>query len=180
MATAIANYGEGVNFWKINPQYKLLGLFANLHRRDTSKDKGYSSKIMWAILFFADMTKDNSFRNFPEDERKSLIKDEFMSGTKFNWKDNQNLVDFYIQTQTTQQKRSLMMLKRKMEEREAFLDKSKYTITNAKELDSIIANTEKLFSLLNKLEESIRKEEETDSGQVRGGRTESAGELKQI
>jgi len=176
----IANYSEDVNFWEVNQQFKVLGEFANLYKQDRTKSKLYSSKVMWAVAFFTDIDKENKFKNFPEQERKDLIRNEFVNDKRFLWEEVQYLIDLYSETQLTQQKRSLIMLKKKMEEREKFIAKAKYSLENAKELDTMIANTDKLFSLMSRLEEQIRKDDDAESGQVRGGRLESASELKQI
>lgn len=180
MASVVANYDLNVNFWKSNPQFKSLGAFADLYKNDQSRGKKDSSIVMWAVTLYTDSDKDNKFRNFSDKEKKELIKKEILGKVSFSWNKNQHLIDLYAETQLTQKKRSLIMLRRKMVEREEFLSKSKYTIENAKELDSIIANTDKLFNLLSKLEEQIEKENETEGGQVRGGRTESASERKEI
>lgn len=180
MTSVVAGYNDNVLFWDANPQFKVLGDFADLYKKDRTKGKQYSSKVMWAVVFFADLDKENKFRSFPEDERKSLIKKEFVNDNRFKWEEVQYLVDFYLLTQMSQQKRSLIMLRKKMEEREAFLAIVKYSLKNAKELDTIIANTDKLFSLMDKLEDQIKKAEDAEGGQVRGGRIESASELKKI
>lgn len=180
MGSVTANYNEDANFWETNPQFKILGDFAVFYSKDRTRGKQYSSKIMWALAFFIDTDKDNKFRNFPEAERMTLIEEEFINDKRFTWEEAQYLIDLYEETQLTQQKRSLIFLKRKMEERETFLSKTTYTLDNAKELDLIMANTEKLSNLVSKLEEQIKKEDEAEGGQVRGGRVESASELKQI
>lgn len=180
MGSVVANYNEDAIFWDVNPQFKILGKFSELYKKDRTKGKIYSSKVMWAVTFFTELDKDNKFKNFPEEERKDLIETEFVNDNRFTWDAVQYLIDLYLQTQMTQQKRSLIMLKRKMEEREEFLAEAKYSFENAKELDAIIANTDRLFSLMSKLEEQIKKDDESEGGQVRGGRVESASELKQI
>ena len=176
----LANFDIDVNFWQINPVFKVTGEFAKFYKKDTSKDKRASSKVMWAISLFADTSKENKLRNYSEKDRKVLISVDWIKDDAFKWGKFTHLVVAYREIELTPSKRSLLFLRQKLEEREMFLSTTTYTIENAKNLDDIIANTDKLFNLVSKLEALIEKEENADAGTVRGGRTESAGERKEI
>ena len=176
----ISNYDIGNNFWEINPTYKVLGDFAKFYRADTSKEKWASSKAMWAVALFTDLSSENKFKNLPEDERKILISEEMIRDPKFKWSRYENLIVFYRKIETTTTERSLISLRKKMEERESFLAETSYNLENAKDLDSIIANTDKLFSLISRLESQIEKEKNIGGGITKGGRTESLSENKII
>lgn len=178
--SVIGNFDIDANFWELNPIFKVLGKFANFYKNDKSGNRRISSKIMWAVSLFADTDKENRLRNFSEKDRKKLIAEDYLKDEKFDWEKYEQYVDYYRETQLTAAKRSLMKLKTKLEEREEWITSTPYTMENARELDTILANTDKLFSLSARLEAQIEKEENEASGDVRGGRTESLTEQKII
>ena len=177
--SVISNFDINQNFWKVNPQFKILGDFAKLHKNDKSSGKSYSSKVMWAIAFFADQDPDNRLSNFPEKDRKMLIEEDYIKDKDFDWDKYTDLIEFYKKTEYTRSEQSLDGIKKKLEEREEFIKHTRYTIENAKELDSIIANTEKLFNLVAKLEAQVKKEK-SKGGDTRGGAKESISDKKLI
>lgn len=177
----LSNFDIETNFWEVNPIFKITGKFAKFYRSDTSRGKAASSKVMWALSLLLDNTKENKLRNFPVKEKQQIIAEEFIRDPKFDWKKHNALIDFYKETQLTSSERSLMFFREKMDEREAFLSSTKYTLDNAKDLDSIVSNTDKLFSMIQKLDLQVEKEKnEESSGAIRGGRVESAGERKDL
>lgn len=179
--SVVSNFDLDVSFWEVNPIFKVVGEFASFYRRDTSRGKGTTSKIMWAIALLEDTSDDNKLKTYPEIDRKKIIAEEYIRDEKFDWDKHQKLIDAYVSSQMSKNKRSLRGLRLKMEERESFIMNTPYTIENANDLDRIMANTDKLFSLITKLEQQIEKEENAGSGGlVRGGRVESAGETGAI
>lgn len=175
----ISNFDINVNFWDTNPTFKVLGEFAKFYRSDTSKDKRASSKVMWAVCLYVDTSQENHLRKSSNEEKKKMITEEWIRDNDFKWKKYDHLVEEYKKTQLSPSKRSLLFLKEKMEEREAFLKITPYTLENAKDLDSIVANTDKIFTMITKLEDQVEKEENMEGGgALRGGRIESAGERK--
>jgi len=177
----LSNFNIDTNFWEVNTIFKILGKFAKFYRSDTSRGKAASSKVMWAISLLVDDSKENKLRNFPIKDKQTIIAEEFIRDESFEWKKYVDLIEFYRETQFTKFKRSLLFLKEKMEEREEFLKSVPYTLDNAKDLDNIIANTDKLFGMMQKLEVQVEKEENEESGGIaKGGRVESAGERKEV
>ncbi len=180
MISVLESYEPQTNFWEAHPQFKKLGLFADFYKDDTSRKKSKSSTIMWGIAFLVDNSKYNRFRNFPEEERKKLIEEEIIKYAGFEWKNYEAYVSFFEEMELSPLKRNLRILRKKMDERMKFIEETSYDVSNAKELDSIITNTDKLFDLMIKLEKQIEKEENESSGSVKGGRTESLVEQKII
>jgi hypothetical protein len=180
MDSVIAKYDGESSFWEVNPQFKILNKFSDFYRKDRTKGKIRSSEIMWALAFLLELTPDNKLRNYNEHDRKKLIAEEIIQNPDFKWEDHKELHDEYLKTQFTTTKKSLRILKKKMEERDEFLSSIKYNVENARDLDAIIANSDKLFSLISKLEAEVEKEDNKDGGQTKGGRKESASELKQL
>lgn len=164
------NFDEGVNFWEANPTFKVLGAFQNLRKWDKSKGKEDSSRIMWAIAFLLDPSKKNPYRNLPEDERVNYITEYFFTKTKYSW-DTQEIIEakrFYADCVLSPEQKSLISFEKKLKQRDEYLDKLEYTITNRKELEEALISTPKLYDtyalLKRKVEEtSVRnkKSEET-------------------
>lgn len=177
----IANFDTDANFWEMNPTFKILGKFAKFHTSDTSKGKNASSKVMWAVALYVDTSSENALHRLSSKDKRDIISTDWIKDEKFKWNKYTYLIDEYKRTQLTASKRSLAFFKEKMEERETFLKEVPYTLDNAKELDYIVANTDKLFSMIVKLEAQVDKEESlADGGDAKGGRKESAGERKEI
>lgn len=177
MTSLLEAYTPRTSFWEAHPQFKKLGIFSTFYKADVTNKRWKSSNIMWGIAFLVDTSKFNKFKNFPEEERKELIKKEIINKEKFSWKPYEKYIKFFEEVELTPAKRSYRILRKKIDERMRFLEDTEYTVANAKELDSIIANTDKLFDLMTKLEKQIEKEDNESSGVTKGGRTESATEL---
>ena len=176
----LESYTPQTNFWTTHQQFKKLGIFKKMYDQDTMNKRWKSSNIMWGIAFLVDTSKFNKFRNFPEEERKKLIAENIIDNPSFSWKRVEKYIKFFEEVELSPLKRSLRILRKKLDERMKFLDETEYSITNAKELDSIITNSDKLFDLLQKLEKAIEKEDSETGGAVRGGRKESLVEQKVI
>lgn len=178
--SVLESYDPRASFWIVHPQFKSLGIFKNMYESDPSNKRWDSSKKMWAIAFLVDNSKFNKFKNFPEEDRKKLIEEGIMGDKKFKWGSLQKYIELYEDSELSTLRRSLRILNIKVEDRNNFLSTITYTVENAKEIDSIIANTDKIFDLILKLEKQIEKEESEQSGAVRGGRQESLSEQKTI
>jgi len=173
MAGILASFNGETNFWEELPQMKFIGEFKKFYKKDRTKEKNKSSKIMWAIAMLLEI-EDNKLALYPEEDRMLVIQEDWLEDTKFKWKDYKNVIDEYKKSVMTPAKRALYEQRKKTDERTRFLASVKYTLDNAKELDNLLANTEKFLSILKKLEESVAVEEAT--GSKKGGRAESLSE----
>jgi hypothetical protein len=151
----IDNFNNKANFWVVNPQLTTLGVFKRLYDEDSSKQKEDSSKAMWSIAFYTD--SKSKYINMPDEDRKKLIASDYYD-PNFNDPLTKELITFYKDTQLTQPERSLLNLFSKLQERDAFLADTPYTIDNAESLDRILSNTKKLYDLYEKIKEDLDKE----------------------
>ena len=69
-----ANGDYNLNFLELNPQLALIAPFRELHERDTTKDKSYSSMEMWCVFMYCDPTYDNKIYRLPRDKKLDAIK----------------------------------------------------------------------------------------------------------
>lgn len=175
--SVVSKWDRDINFWEANTLFKNLGKFKELYNKDKSEGKEESSKIMWAIALFCENSEDNKLIRFPDNERKELIAEDYIGDKDFKWSKYQQYIDFFIRSQYSTAERSLYIIRKKMEERDSFLNTVSYSMDNATEMDRIISNTDKLFSLLKKLEEEVLKEK-SKGGNTKGGAKESASDRK--
>ena len=173
MAGVLSRFDEDINFWKAFPQMKTIGEFKKFHTKDKSKGKNSSSKIMWAIAMLYEI-EDNKLANYPEEDRREVIEEDWLNKKDFDWSQYDKIIEEYKKTLMSPSKRALLEQRRKTDERTKFLSSVPYTLDNAKELDSLLSNTEKFLSILKKLEETVAIEEAT--GNKKGGRAESLSE----
>lgn len=155
----LTTFDSDANFWKLNPQLLIPEPLAKLYKEDKSKEKIDSSKIMWAICFLLDPSEDNKFRGFPEEDRKELIITDFIQDSKFKFENYQKIIDWYTENRLTKVERELLNWRNKLEERSKFIADTSYSIETADALDKIMANTDKLFNQLERVEKQYQKEQ---------------------
>lgn len=162
----VKTFDEHQNFWKVNPQFKIMGPFKRLHDEDKTKDKNKSSKIMWAIAFRLDPSDHNIYRNLPDDDKMNYLKKDFLKDSKFQWEDYDEEITFYKSMILTQAQKSLVSWNEILELRdkelknwykEALKTKDINLIT---ELDKIVSLTAKFFADYRKIKEDFDKEDD--------------------
>jgi len=174
----LTEHDEGVNYWDIDNQLKTIEPFKSFYKKDSSKNKNYSSQHMWAIAFY--ILPQSRIVNYSSEEKTKII-DSDIATIKLDWKQITELLPEYSNLNLTQVQRSLENWKFKLEERDNFLMKTTYDslgIDDAGKLDKLLADTPKLFEQYAKIQESLK--EELNKGINRGGRKESISEQKMI
>lgn len=160
---------RGVNFWEENSSF-ITGVFRELHKSDTSKNKERSSKIMWCVVLIYD---DNSiYYTMPEigeESKLEFVFDEFFDDKDF-YKNNEELCDklfkFYKEVSLTSASRHLAAIERLMDERTMFLNNQTYqgvTIDRALELDKLMISTDKLTKTYEEASIRLSKEKQTST-----------------
>lgn len=177
MESLINNFDVTVNFWDANPNFITIKEFRQLRDADKSKKKSESSNVMWGVALIVDMHKNNILRNLSYSDKVAIVAEDYVSG--FTARKYAKLLRRYEESCLTSIERSIYSLEKKLEERDTFLMSTKYCLDNAKELDTLIANTKKLKELYDTMIDELKKEE-AGGGQIRGGRTESAGEKGEL
>ena len=162
-----------VNFWVVNPSLKIPEPFAKLYNEDKDKGKKNSSQIMWAIALLCD--PDSKFSNIPEDDRKNLIRKDFLKDDKFSFIIYQKEIDYYCNFILTPAKRALKDWNDKMMERAKFLRETEYTLGEVSDkgawvggtadiIDRMMSNTKKLYDDYQRVIESLDEEKNRESG----------------
>jgi hypothetical protein len=170
----LINFELTANFWKLNPQLLIPKVFAELYKKDKSKDHSNSSQIMWAVAMLVDTSEDNKFRNWNEEDRKSLIKSDYLNDDSFDFSKYQEIIDQYIKLHMSKLEQELMKQETKLDERAIFINDTPYDLETADKLDKLLLNTGKLYDQITFLKDKIKLER--DNGTTRGGMVKSATE----
>ncbi len=180
----VETFNPDVNFWTEHIQLAAVDPIKSIYKKDTSKDKIKSSKLMWCIALIWD--RNSKFFNLPEDGVDSKIELIFTDfyGDKNYYKNNKvevdNLKAFYIKLQDTTAKRALREIEQKLLERTQFIHDTKYTLGECNErgswvgntatiLDKMLADTKKVYDLYNDALKLVEKEDLEGEGRVKGG-----------
>ena len=156
------NFDIEKHFWREFPQFKVLSPFKELYKNDKSRDKVHSSQKMWAIAFICDPSKNNPYRNLSDNDKKTLLSQDWLKDPSYDWSELDDCVKFYNKCLLTPEQKSIIAWKEKMEERDQFLANTKYTLENGEKLDKIVANTPKLYEQLKQLETKLEHSESGD------------------
>lgn len=186
MDTLVRNFNTDENFWEVNPIFKTVKIFNDFYKNDKSKGNKNSSQIMWAVAFLIDQHPDNIWRNLTEDDKKTLIAEEYLKKKDFNWDLHSDIINEYEKRILTLPERDFVDLVEKMHERKLFIKHTPYTLDTlsedgktikgtAKDLDSMVVNTVKLYEQLEVVKQKLERSRQVD-GETRGGMQESATE----
>jgi hypothetical protein len=166
MDSITRNWNTDENYWLLNPVMKTIKVFNELYKKDKSKGKTDSSKIMWAIYYI--MNPDSMFFNMPdkfEQIAKSHLKDP-----KFKWATISKEMELYKTMVLSDAERALVGWGEIMNMRdtslkdlykEALKDKD---VKSLKDLDTMLSNTPKMFEDYKKIRKDYEEEKTTKKG----------------
>lgn len=155
----LITFDTEVHFWRQYPQFKILSPFKELYKDDKSRDKVHSSQKMWAIAFLCDPSKNNPYRNLSRKDKEQLIARDFLKQENFDWFTLKDEIEFYNKCLLTQEQKTLIAWKNKMDERDKFLAATPYTLDTGKELDAMLSKTKELYGHLKSLEDKVEQAE---------------------
>jgi hypothetical protein len=167
----IKKYDIALNFWETYPEVKSISPFKEFRLADKKAANRVSSKYMWAFAAYTDV--NSPLYNMPEDERISVIEDDYI-GRKFDLRKFEKHISVMRRLLLSKEHVALDNLIKKLEERTKLIQDTEYTIENADKLDKLIGNTKTLLKAIKDMESMI--ESGAADGNVKGGRTESISE----
>ncbi len=180
MSKIIAAFDTSVNFWEVNPQLKIAGIFKTHYEEDKSKGKTASSKVMWFIALLTDL--DSKYYSLPFEDRIELLEEDYLNHIGF-YKENKKLVDdlviFYQKLADTPAERHIRQWDDTLEKRSEFLRTMEYNLDNFDKVDKLAANTQSIFKTLNQIKKDIELER-TGGGTAKGGAMESLSDTGEI
>lgn len=168
MSNPLINYNEVNNFWKVNPQYLVIQPFKSFYKEDKTKDKKYSSDIMWSISLI--FHPESELYYTVEKEEKILTEklkvkkkdvDKFLEDYKY-------IIDPFIDMSLTQGQKSLVSWEKRMKQRDEFLASQHYHFgyvegdieyrDNTKALDDMNSKTGKFYEEYFKIQKDLSAE----------------------
>ena len=171
------------SFWEENNGINIHSVFNTFWEKDVSENKKESSKIMWAIYLL--VNPDSILYNDPAKD-VSIVKN-FIKDLNFKWDDYEDLVYAYKDIVLTTAEKALQNWNELMTMRDKSLKKmyiscmdagenGEVNATELKNLDSILANTPKMFADYSK----IKKEYEEEKTQKKGKSIKSLSDSDDI
>ena len=166
------------NFWDENPELTLPAPLRKIYEQDKTKNKGFSSRVMWGIHLC--VHPDSKLYNLPDKE--TVILRDFIKNKSFKWEDYKEQVDFYKQACLTPAERSMHNWDEVMSLRdrgikdmykEAMNDHDADTILK---LDRALAQTPKMFDDYKRIKESF----EADKIKKQGSKISSLSDGDEI
>jgi hypothetical protein len=156
------------NFWKEFPQLVFAAPIQELYSSDKTKDKSYSSKMMWAIFLVFNPKSD--YYNFPNKEE--IVSRDFLKDNKFKWSTVSKITEFYKTGVLTTAEQSLATWNEMMQMRDKTLkDLYKAAAKNKEEgirdlveIDKMMSNTAKMFADYKKIKDDFDTEKTKGKG----------------
>jgi len=176
MEKLLNNFSIHDNFWECNPNISLIKEFKEVHEKDRQKGKRQGQgMLMWAIALLVDKHPDNPYRNLSEEDRRILIKEDYLKDPSFSWSEVEGLVQVYKTFCLSPTERALIQIEQKLDERNKLISSAKYTIENAEDIDKLILKTKQLNDFYKDMKAEL-EQEQVNEGITKGGRVESASE----
>jgi len=190
--TAQPPFDIRINFWDKNYQIALMSPFKKLYQRDKSKDKDISSKEMWCLWLWCDTSSENKMRRLNEDTKKDAILTYY---PEFDFDDEviKECIEKYELFLLTPAAKAFKEEEESLIKRAKFIKNTEYTFDSvekdakgavvyvagkpmvrkgtAKDLDSMRANTLKLYQQYDEVRKMFIDEE--SNLRIWGGGTES-------
>lgn len=172
MRRDIFDYDNHKSFWDIFPELDIVPIFAELKKKDTSKNKKYSSGIMWALQLC--LNRNSKIYNAPD---KWNITKHKLVPENFDWEseESEELIESFKEITMSQAEKTLYNLESLLKERDKFLKKQNdvynaideaesqkdklFLLKQIKEFDVLLANTAKLLDEFNKAKKVMEDEE---------------------
>jgi len=153
---------------KVAPEALLISSFKTIWDRDTSKSKDKAISELSFVYFMADYK--SIYLSYPESGRASQIISDTI-GTK-NWRPDDAIkvaIRKYEELQNTPTLRLLKSARHALEEVSVYYDTAKPTDKNVVAISNSIEKIGKIAESLDKLEDKIRREIQTE-GRSKAGR----------
>lgn len=171
----IESWDTLANFWEVNPQLKVPAVFNKLYSEDKSKSKAHSSKLMWAIAYYADF--ESKYRALSDGERQKLIAEDILKDPDFDWAQVQQYVKAWDVFKSVPMKQ-MVEWERLMNEKTEYMKTLKYNSETADEIEKRLLSNSKLYSEYEEI--MSRLIQDGEGGTMLGGAMESLTEKGEI
>ena len=188
----IDGYDPDNSFWSVFPEFRAAGYFKPVYKKDQSKNKHRSSKLMWFLVLAFDI--DSQFYKLDEAEKMELLTEDLefdpvkFVGGEDNWRIT---IKAFTDAIDTALSRAVRINEAKLLERARFIDETPYSLDKmvypnkeegesfkpykhsgtAKDLDTMVTGTGKIIEDVKKQRAMLAQEGEAVA---RGGTEVSA------
>ena len=162
------------NFWLVNPHFKYLTDFKDLYTNDKSKNKEISSRQLWAIVLYCDIT--SPFKRMSLEKRKEETLNYINS--KFEWKDIEPFFEKYKECAMSEKQQLFLSYSQQMRDREKFIKDTPYKASTYKMLEEMKKNSLNFWKDYQRVEADMQEEFQQEV--LKGGRKKSKSERKII
>lgn len=173
----IKEFLDKESFWKLYPGLEYIPEFKEIHDRDKSKNKMDSSKVMWAIAYLVDNSEANTYNGYSIDERKEVLKANFLNQPLLNWDTHSNRIEKFKEWCRTPEEKTLAEFDELMEDRKKLIKDKNYE--SAASLDKLV----KTYDIIVKTRQGLKSlaEDSNETGErVEGGKKRSLNEKGDI
>lgn len=160
---------EDVNFWDAYPVYRHKKPFMYIYKKHKKTKR--SSNMAWFVHLYCS-PESEFFTYNPEMRREEL--EENLTGDVFTVKEVQQAIKEYDEHMCTIDQRAFKHWAEKLLERAEYLSDIKYSsleLSEAKDMDSMLQNSVKIWDAFSKVKEQYEKTK--GDGSVRGGGKET-------
>ena len=168
----IRSFNINLNFWEENPH--AVYVFKNFYNSDNSKEKNWSSKIMWAIALLFHPRSD--YANIEFLDRLKFVKDDYLVNEIFDIDAHDEIIKIFKTHCLTREQRFLSNLAKKLDERDAYLESLPYTIDNFETLEKALKNSKDIMNQYLTVKSLVEQEDDVTFGSI----VESASEKGEI
>ncbi len=155
-------------FWELHPSATRMGSLSSLYENDKSKKKYVSSRKAWFCVLYCHPESD--FYNLEhEDKIKDLAGDLLPIDTRIEkmYESLLPCIKYIEKAVTTPSVKHLIVLHKKLKERDDLYEATPYTLANSELLDKMIKSSSIMFKIIQECEDIIK--ESNKDGSVKGG-----------
>ena len=156
------------DYWVLHPSATKMGSLAVLYKNDKTKNKKASSRKAWFCTLYCHPESD-FFNLDHEDKLNDLSGDLFPSNAapQKTYESLMGCIKYIEKAVLTGSLKHLVVLLRKIEERDTLFAETPYTLTNAELLDKLLKASPLLLKAVQECEDIIK--ESAKDGAIKGG-----------
>jgi len=160
-------------FWDEFPIFKTIGQFKKFYNSDKTKNKIFSSTVMWAISKICD--RSSEIYDMDHEEKLNMIFEDFLNDihtTKTKWhvdsrNELDNLIREYLNITTSKLEKALLIHEQKFIERSKYLETLSYINGDGDIIEKLLEKTSKIANELDEARKKLMAEK--DKGTNKGG-----------
>lgn len=166
------------DFWEINTSFVAVKVFKEYRKKDPSRGKAQSSRMMWAICLLEHPR--SKFANTSYEDRLELVNGDYLPNNETLDPEGKHeaLIKSFNKYAITRTQRIAKQWGDKLDERFDYMDTLNYADGAGEILDKMLASTDKMWKQYQTCLKDL--EDENSRSQIQGGAIESLSEQNMI